>query len=180
IEVVNDTYGDAPGLTASVKYLDIHGRELDSRAYPVDSKDDSTLKLCDFQAPQGVDIYYLKLTLSKGNEIIAENFYWEGSRTGVWSAIPKVDDKNLKTSFTTGAGYLTATVTNESDVVLPMIRVNLNSRKGKKGEFTQVLPAFFEDNYFALLPGESRTIKIEYLPGEHADETFKVTAHYLR
>ncbi|MBQ0006391.1 MAG: hypothetical protein KBS57_03190 [Alistipes sp.] len=37
IEVVNYTYVDAPGLTESVNYLDIHCRELDSRAYPVDS-----------------------------------------------------------------------------------------------------------------------------------------------
>jgi len=180
IEVVNDCYGDVTGLQASVKYLDINGKELDSKSYSVDSKDDSTVRLCDFKAPAGVDLYYVKLSLSKGDEIIAENFYWEGKESGVWSGIPVSDDNSIKTTFTTDDGSVTATVTNVTDVVLPMIRVNLHSRKGKKGEFVQVLPAFFDDNYFALLPGESKTVKIEYLPEEHAGETFKVSAHYLR
>jgi len=180
IEIVNDCYGDIAGLTASVRYLDVRGAELDSQTYTLDSKDDSTVKLCDLKAPADVDLYYVKLSLSKGDEIIADNFYWEGREAGVWSSIPSVDDKCLKTSFEENDGCITATVTNGSDVVLPMVRVSLNSRTGKKGAFAQVLPAFFDDNYFALLPGESKTVRIEYLTEEHVGETFKVSAHYLR
>jgi len=180
IEVVNDCYGDASGLTASVKYLDVKGTELGSETYPLEIKDDSTVRLCDFKAPEGVNLYYVKLSLSKGDDVIAENFYWEGKESGVWTAIPAADDKCLKTSFTVNEGLITATVSNTGEVVLPMVRVSLSSRKGKKGETHQVLPAFFDDNYFALLPGESKTVNIEYLPEEHAGEMFSVTAHYLR
>ena len=38
-----------------------------------------------------------------------------------------------------------------------MIRLNL---KGDDGE--QILPVIYSDNYFHLMPGESRTINIEW------------------
>lgn len=31
----------------------------------------------------------------------------------------------------------------------------------------QILPAFYEDNYFSLLGGEARTVEIKYLHSEH-------------
>jgi len=38
-----------------------------------------------------------------------------------------------------------------------LIRLNL---KGTDGE--QILPVIYEDNYFALMPGEQRTVSISY------------------
>ena len=49
------------------------------------------------------------------------------------------------------------TVTNTGDVPAVMLRLNL---KGSDGE--QILPVFYSDNYFHLMPGESRTIDIKW------------------
>lgn len=42
----------------------------------------------------------------------------------------------------------------------PMVRFKLSDRK--TGE--QILPAFYEDNYFALQGGEKKTLTVKYLP----------------
>jgi len=180
IEVVNDSYGDIQGLDACVAFYDVNGKELSKKTFSLDSKDDSTTRVCDFDAPAGIDFFYLKLNLSKDGRIIADNFYWDGKQSGVWTEIPKSAPKDIRTDFRIADDKVYATVTNLSSAVIPMIRVNLLSRKSKKEEFRQVLPSFYEDNYFALFPGESRTIEIEYIRSEHPGETISVNARALR
>ena len=58
------------------------------------------------------------------------------------------------TATATGKGI---TLTNKGAVPAVMLRLNL---KGVDGE--QILPVIYSDNYFHLMPGESRTIDIEW------------------
>ncbi|GAA2591988.1 hypothetical protein GCM10010435_83360 [Winogradskya consettensis] len=46
-----------------------------------------------------------------------------------------------------------ATVTNRGSVVAPLVRLALRDGKGNR-----VLPATYDDNYFWLLPDESRKV----------------------
>ena len=48
-------------------------------------------------------------------------------------------------------------MTNTSDTPTLMIRLCL---KGDDGE--QILPVVYSDNYFALMPGESRDVTVEF------------------
>lgn len=186
VEVVNDSYGDLKGLQATVRYLDADGAELESDSCSLDVDDDSTVQLGNLKTVSasvlrpGQSIYYIRLTLTKDGRTLAENFYWEGAEQGVWTGIPLPEKEMLRTSWKAEDGCITATVTNTGSVVLPMVRVDLLSRASRKGECTQVLPSFYEDNYFALLPGESRTVRIEYLTEEHRGESFTVSARYIR
>ena len=49
------------------------------------------------------------------------------------------------------------TLTNNGNVPAVMLRLNL---KGDDGE--QILPVIYSDNYLHLMPGESRTIDVEW------------------
>ena len=62
-------------------------------------------------------------------------------------------------------GSLKVTVKNPSKMPSLMIRLNLINGKTKE----QVLPAFYEDNYFSLLGGEEKTVSISWLTEEHPD-----------
>ena len=55
------------------------------------------------------------------------------------------------------ANIKSITITNNGQVPAVMIHLNL---KGDDGE--QILPVIYSDNYFHLMPGESRTIDIEW------------------
>jgi exo-1,4-beta-D-glucosaminidase len=67
-------------------------------------------------------------------------------------------------------GSTTVTVHNPSSTVAFAVRLKVDrpvndrvSREGK--EDTEILPVLWEDNYFPLLPGESRQIKATYAAG---------------
>ena len=69
-------------------------------------------------------------------------------------------------------GSLRVTVKNPSSIPALMIRLNLINQKTKE----QILPAFYDDNYFSLLGGEEKTVAVSWLTEEHpADKKFKPT-----
>ena len=49
------------------------------------------------------------------------------------------------------------TTHNKSKVPAPFLRLNL---KGEDGE--QILPAVYSDNYITLMPGEQKTVTIQW------------------
>jgi hypothetical protein len=62
-----------------------------------------------------------------------------------------------QTHVTAAANGNSITITNNGNVPAVMLRLNL---KGDDGE--QILPVIYSDNYLHLMPGESRTIDIEW------------------
>jgi hypothetical protein len=49
----------------------------------------------------------------------------------------------------------------------PALAIKLTLRNAQTGE--RILPAYYEDNYFSLLPGQSREFRVEAGPtAEHA------------
>ena len=148
----------------------------------VDVQADSKVRL--FELPEIQDLtptYFLKLELQ--NEVgktVGSNFYWmsttqetfnwpksnwyttpitsQSDFTGL-AQLPKV---KLVTSTRTeerGDQQVThVTVRNPSKSLAFFIRLKLD--KGPNGE--EVLPILWQDNYFSLLPGESREITASY------------------
>ena len=115
----------------------------------------------------------MKLTLKDGTTLLADNFYWEGRKEGDWKALQSMAKPKLQTKVERQAdGSLKVTVKNPSKMPALMIRLNLINGKTKE----QVLPAFYEDNYFSLLGGEEKTVSISWLTDEHPDnKKFKPT-----
>ena len=62
-----------------------------------------------------------------------------------------------QTQVTAAANGNSITITNNGNVPAVMLRLNL---KGDDGE--QILPVIYSNNYLHLMPGESRTIDIEW------------------
>lgn len=176
VEVVNECAGQRNGLTAEAQVVDMSGRQLWHASKTIDAAEDATVRVF----PIGItgdalsEVYFIKLVLKDGDRVIADNFYWEGREPGNWQAIQQMDKAQLATRVEqTDAETLTVTVTNESTVPALMLRLNLVN--GKDGE--QILPAFYDDNYFSLLGGETKTIRVRYLAAEHpaVSKKFKPT-----
>jgi hypothetical protein len=68
-----------------------------------------------------------------------------------------------------GLLYQQLTVANPGKTVAFMVHLRL-----VKSDGNDVVPAFFEDNFVSLLPGESRVIGVRY----RASELGKTPAHY--
>lgn len=93
-------------------------------------------------------------------EIVDENFYWLPGEDKQFRALQQMPVASLKvTAASKGNGKIEVKLTNDaSSPVAFFNRIALIDPLTKE----RVLPAFFSDNYLSIMPGESKTILVEY------------------
>jgi hypothetical protein len=109
--------------------------------------------------PDLTPVYFVKLEVKQGGKIVADNFYWLSSqKPAVLTQLSKLPPLDLKVSSHTesqgNSVVLRATVENPNDQLAMFI--HLAAAKGPRGE--EIVPALWDDNYFSLLPGESKEV----------------------
>ena len=154
VEVVNRSAGHQKG-TAKASIIDLNGKTLWEQTMDYICDEDMTLEMMQVDVPQEIaGAYFLRLTLidNKG-AVRSMNDYVhttvENDRTSLHDL-----RRAQVTATASGKGV---TLTNTGQVPAVMLRLNL---KGDDGE--QILPVIYSDNYLHLMPGESRTIDIEW------------------
>ena len=103
----------------------------------------------------------LVLKNTRGDEV-DRNFYWRGRDEAAYRALGQLAQTPL--ALTAAAPVragddmlVRATIANQGQV--PALEAKLTLVDGAG---SQVLPAYYQDNYVSLLPGESRTIDIRF------------------
>jgi hypothetical protein len=162
VEVVNYNAGAAPGLTARAEVRNIDGSLQWEKSVPVDSREDSTQSVIEMEYPHSVSpVHFLRLTLSRGAQVVSDNFYWRGvddTNFQPLRELPKVTIEARTSLAETSDGYvLTTELANNS--AAPAIMIRLKPVRTTSGD--RILPALFSDNYLSLMPGERRTITTE-------------------
>lgn len=109
--------------------------------------------------------YLVQLGLfDKKSNLIGRNFYWhsrEVSDLKELASLPTVNlTGNLRYESVQNGTVIRAKVTNASKT--PALSVKLSLRDAGSGK--RILPAYYDDNYFSLMPGESREISIDCGP----------------
>lgn len=115
-------------------------------------------------------VHFIKLRLldNKGS-LVDDPFYWRSTDTykGAWTltgpavggfqAINTLEKTTLKISpVKRNKELLTVTVSNPSSTLSFFTTIQLQDAKGNS-----LAPVFYSDNFFNLLPGESKTIRIQ-------------------
>jgi beta-galactosidase/beta-glucuronidase len=162
IEVVNYSGGNATGLTASVRLLNMDGAVKWEKTATLDSAEDSVQTPIKMEYPQGLTpTHFIRLKLTRGSQVISENFYLHGVQEDNFKAIRELPKVKLEASTKTerqGAKWLLTTeLYNPS--AQPALMVRLKAVREKSGD--RILPAIYSDNYVALMPGERRSIRTE-------------------
>ena len=106
--------------------------------------------------------------LDEHKQAISDNFYWLPDSSGHYSGLREMKKAALKVGAHTAgegtsAGSRTVTVTLTNPAGGPVAffnRLSLVDPATKK----RILPVFYSDNYVSVLPGESKTITMEYQP----------------
>lgn len=187
IVVVNQRQEVVTGLTLSAKVYDFNLKEIFSHEAKLDADADSSIRVVTIppipsDAPGAV--YFVKLSLRNqvGKEV-SSNFYWLPSKLSI------IDWKNagLDTDHAPIATYEDLTALNK----LPRVRLNATAKMEqssagdqvritvhnpsrslafqvhlgirKAGSADEVLPVLWEDNYIALMPGESKVLTATYM-----------------
>lgn len=162
VEVVNYSGGAAPGLTAIAEVLDLDGTVKWTKQAAVDSREDSLVAPMALVFPPGLSpVQFVRLKLQRDGRVVSENFYWRGAEEGNYQALrtlPRVVvDASTREERQGDRWILTTDLRNTSRQ--PALMVRVKAVRAKSGD--RILPAYFSDNYVALMPGESRTIRTE-------------------
>lgn len=145
----------------SARYVRMHGIERGSGwGY----------SLFDFEVYQGdiaskglSDVHFIRLKLNdKAGKLVSDNFYWRGNKRKDYTALNtlgKVDLKvDYKTTSANGKTYVNATITNPASSGSAAFGIRLMLTSDGK----QILPVIMSDNYFSLMNGETKTVRIEF------------------
>ena len=168
VMVVNGIYQDFSGLKATAKLYNFNMEEKYSKEVPVDIKADESKKIILPELPEDKsNITFLKLVLkdNAGKEI-SSNFYWlsaRGDENADFTDLNNLPKVNLKYSVSPpqlNNGRYTVSLEIENPSASLAFSVNPKILKQKSKDL--VLPVFWEDNYFSLLPGEKRSLKVEF------------------
>ena len=168
IRVVNGNYKDFSGLKATAKLYNMNMDEIYAADTPVEIKSDESKKVLFLERPAGAgDITFLKLVLSnnEGKEI-SSNFYWlysKGDENADFTALSKLPEVVLNFSVSSVKqenGKYSAVVEIENPSASLAFSVNPKIIKNDSKDL--VLPVFWEDNYFSLLPKEKRSVRVEF------------------
>lgn len=165
IMIVNNGFKQVNDLMIVAKYYDIEGKETlitQELAYlePSDSKRIISIKeqLHKLGKDKG-GFLYLQL-LDQNKNLLSDNFYWYPNENGEYSGLKEMK----KTQLTLAAKALASdkvevTIHNPKDKAVAFFnRISLvDSKTGER-----ILPAFYDDNYVSVLPGETKKITIEH------------------
>jgi Exo-beta-D-glucosaminidase Ig-fold domain/Concanavalin A-like lectin/glucanases superfamily/Glycosyl hydrolases family 2/Glycosyl hydrolases family 2, sugar binding domain/Glycosyl hydrolases family 2, TIM barrel domain len=177
LAVVNTTQSDSSSLRATTVVTDLAGKELFKRVDLVNAPANAVqnlpvVPLTNILSANPMVLVSLKLTDAQGG-IVSDNFYWRGRDVAAYQALNDMPQVPLSVSLSRPQvdgkdKVLTAVVRNASATPALNAKLTLVDAKGKR-----ILPAFYTDNYVALLPGESKTITIRYPASQQS--TPKVT-----
>jgi hypothetical protein len=165
----NHTARPVTGASITAKLYDLSGRQLshiEQQAMNIAAS--ATAPAFTVSWPSTLPpLHLLRLEL-RGHDgaLLSENTYWRYAAAQDMQALNSLARTRLAVSVhgvKAGGGgrdRLTATVANRGGTVAAMVRLALQDRTGAR-----VLPAQYDENYFWLLPGESRRIAISWPSG---------------
>ena len=168
IKIVNSYYNDFKGLIAIVKIFDFNMKEVSSSMMDAYVNADATEKIFTIEVPENItNIYFLKLELQDGaGKQLSSNFYWLSSKGDEkadftdLNQLPKTDLDVIYSTVQKDSLKYSFTVTLENSG--PDLAFAVNPKILKLTTREPILPVKWEDNYFSLLPGEKRVVKVEF------------------
>jgi beta-galactosidase/beta-glucuronidase len=167
VEVVNYSKSGGSGMTAKLQVYGLDGAVKLSKQSPVNCAEDSTATVMPVTLPEGLNgPYFVRLQLTKGDTVFSTNEYCRGMNPdssggmGDLQAITKLQVTSLAAqnqSVKEGDHWIITTqLANKT--ATPAFNVRLKVTGGTSGQ--RILPVIYNDNYFTLLPGESRTFQM--------------------
>ena len=176
VEVVNYSAGQAPGLIATAEILNLDGKVVSKNSAPIDSVEDTTLTAITLVYPTDVTaVHFLRLTLAQKGIVRSTNFYLRGVEAGNYRAIRTLAKTRVTVNSTAeqrGDRWFVATQLHNTSSS-PALFVCVQAERATTGD--RILPAVYDNNYFALMPGEAQTVMTEFAHSDTRGEQPRIT-----
>lgn len=182
VAVVNGYDRPFSGLRVTATTYDVNARKIASENSTLDVPADSSMRAVQLPAPTASPTYLLKLELADTTgKLLSDNFYWLSTKPDVLDWAKKQDTvytpqstyadlsglNNLAPAKVTVRASLgregndrivRALVENQG----PSLAFMVHLRVAKAGSNDDVVPIFWNENYFSLLPGEKREVAAHF------------------
>jgi exo-1,4-beta-D-glucosaminidase len=182
VYLINDLLQPVDKLLASVRVFDIGSREIFSEQFSVSAAAESSSKILDLEQLKDMsDTYFLDLRLfDREGSRVDSSLYWLSTKPDIldyenriepWAfytptrsyadfrllnQLPEVSVEAVSIVRATEEGIeFQAELRNPSSSIAFFLEMNLRSRESGR----LVIPAFWDDNYVSLVPGEARTVR---------------------
>jgi beta-galactosidase/beta-glucuronidase len=157
-------------VRTTVALYDLNGKPISSKDYVTDvlESDAYGIQVAGLEFSScPTDLVFIKLLLKDGTgQVLGENLYWHNWKVYQdYRALSGLAPAALTAAVSgpqaapNGDDRYTITVTNATAIPAVQVRVRTLDAAGEG-----VLPVFYSDNYFALMPGESKEITAEFNP----------------
>ena len=164
VEVVNYSAGTHKGLTAKVQILNMDASVAWEKEATVDSNEDTTNKCIKLAFPANLSkVHFIKMVLTENGKVVSDNFYHRSLEENNYQdlrQLAKVALQSMTTVDKNADGTWSAVSVIENKTSTPALMIRLNVVGSKDGQ--QLLPVFYSDNYFSLLPGEKKEVRMSW------------------
>ncbi|MDF2538546.1 MAG: type domain protein [Herbinix sp.] len=157
---------DQKGLNAIVELYDLNGKLLYAKNVTKDMKAGAKEELFELAfAENSTKVQLIRTRVENASgDVIAEDFYWNNYVTYQdYTTMADMAKAEITAEYEfvetkDSSNYYRILVENNTDKPAIMIRLKvMNSETGER-----VLPVFYEDNYFSLMPGEVKEITLDF------------------
>ena len=189
VSVYNDYYKSFHNYTITADIYDLNSKKVSTQTkvlsiIPEDAVLNKLMQL-DF-SKAATPVQFIKLSLTDENgKPVASSFYWRsndpylgkttmtGPTTAGFEPLASMKKINLQTKMkitkTEKTHSIELDIKNPTNTIAFFTQIQLLDGKGKP-----VRPSFYTDNFFSLLPGESKHISIETFTMDYTDENAKI------
>ena len=180
VQVINTTRNPLQQVKADADVYALDGRVLLHRDVRLDVATDDMKRAfnVDIASLVGDTIVFVHLALHGQNgALLSQNFYWRAASDAGYRALDRLAPAHVALSAhrvdragATNQRSLEVNLKNTSAA----FALNAKLVTSNAADGTEILPAFYSDNYISLTPGEERTITID-MPGQGARQPLKLT-----
>jgi hypothetical protein len=161
ITVINHQAQALAGATVNVTICDLAGHAEQNRTATITAAADSRTEVLALDWPaDGCHLARLELRDQDG-KLLSRNFYWHARNEHQLQQLNSLPTVELlgkyHVSHSQKGLIIEGQITNSSNA--PALEPRLTLREAKTGK--RVLPAYYDDNYHSLLPGETWKFRIE-------------------
>ena len=174
IMIINNTFQLWHDVMLQVKAVDVNGKDtLLSQVFcdisPTSVQKYFSVKGATDKLREKQGVFLIVRLLDVRQQILSDNLYWLPDSSGNYSGLQKMNQALVKADIKKiSEGKIEVSVSNPVNSPVAFFnRISLVNNQTKK----RILPSFFSDNYISVLPGESKTITIEYSPSIVKEKT---------
>ncbi|HEY1787909.1 MAG TPA: glycoside hydrolase family 2 TIM barrel-domain containing protein [Verrucomicrobiae bacterium] len=166
VAVINHHFVPLADAIAGATIYNLSGTKVESYQTNFTAAANAYTDLFDLDWPSN-GTCFVKLELHDENhKLLSQNFYWHARTEEQLQQLNDLPLVTLKGSLhrhaDTSGMVFEARLTNPAHS--PALAIKLTLRDTETGN--RILPAYYDDNYFSLLPGESREVRIECPPAQ--------------